>query len=40
MSTTGLFAFKSVSVDGLSGGGVLVINQDRMASLSKQYGHS
>ena len=34
------FQVWSVSVDGLSGGAVLVLYQDRMASSSKQHGNS
>ena len=32
------FQVQSISVDCLSGGGVLVLNQDRMASFSRQEG--
>ena len=34
------FQVQSVCVDGLSGGGVPVLNQDRMASFSRQGGNS
>ena len=34
------FKARPVSVYGLSGGGVLVLNQDRMASFSRQDGNS